>query len=220
MIDTKLARDRILGRIRQAQKHAPEATSTERAAIEGYLSAHPRGPQQHLVQDLVGQFIEQAERMSSSVERLSSSAEVAQAVRRYLDQHKVEPVVVVSEELEQLDWHHAGISSACRVIEDADLTAVTATFAAIADTGTLCFLSSRATPASNNLLPENHIVVLRESQLLPAMEDVFDRIRNERGELPRAVNFVSGPSRTGDIEQTIVLGAHGPYRVHVLLVAS
>jgi L-lactate dehydrogenase complex protein LldG len=43
-------------------------------------------------------------------------------------------------------------------------------------------------------------------------------IRSERGELPRAVNFISGPSRTGDIEQTIVLGAHGPYRVHVIVV--
>jgi len=36
--------------------------------------------------------------------------------------------------------------------------------------------------------------------------------------LPRATNFISGPSRTGDIEQTIVLGAHGPYRVHVILI--
>ena len=220
MIDTKQARDRILGRIRQAQGHAPQSTLAEREAVESYLASHPRGPQQHLVEDLVGQFMEQAQRMSSTVERLGSLAEIPAAVRRYLDQHKVEPAVVVTEELQALDWQQAGISSACRVIEDADLTAVTATFAAIADTGTLAFLSSRTTPASNNLLPENHIVVLRENQLVAAMEDVFDRIRAERGELPRALNFVSGPSRTGDIEQTIVLGAHGPYRVHVLLLAS
>jgi len=41
-----------------------------------------------------------------------------------------------------------------------------------------------------------------------------------RGQLPRATNLVSGPSRTGDIEQTIVLGAHGPYRVHVVIVGA
>jgi L-lactate dehydrogenase complex protein LldG len=51
-------------------------------------------------------------------------------------------------------------------------------------------------------------------------EDGFALARQERGELPRATNLVSGPSRTGDIEQTIVLGAHGPYRVHVLIVGA
>lgn len=50
------------------------------------------------------------------------------------------------------------------------------------------------------------------------MEDAFALAKSERGELPRATNFISGPSRTGDIEQTIVLGAHGPYRVHVILI--
>jgi len=54
------------------------------------------------------------------------------------------------------------------------------------------------------------------------MEAAFERLRSERGGvanmMPRAINMVSGPSRTGDIEQTIVLGAHGPYRVHLIIV--
>jgi L-lactate dehydrogenase complex protein LldG len=50
------------------------------------------------------------------------------------------------------------------------------------------------------------------------MEDAWDLLRREIGSMPRAVNFISGPSRTADIEQTVTLGAHGPYRVHVMLI--
>ena len=50
------------------------------------------------------------------------------------------------------------------------------------------------------------------------MEDAFALVRAEHPGMPRAVHLVSGPSRTGDIEQTIVLGAHGPFRVHVVVV--
>ena len=51
-------------------------------------------------------------------------------------------------------------------------------------------------------------------------EDAWDRLRAAEGEgrLPRTVNFITGPSRTGDIEQTIQMGAHGPRRLHVILV--
>ena len=55
-------------------------------------------------------------------------------------------------------------------------------------------------------------------RIVATMEEAFALLRAEHGKLPRAVNFISGPSRTGDIEQTIVLGAHGPCRVHLILV--
>ena len=65
--------------------------------------------------------------------------------------------------------------------------------------------------------------LIRTGAIVADMEEGFALLRHERGEgskLPRAVNFVSGPSRTGDIEQTVVLGAHGPYRVHLLVVGT
>jgi L-lactate dehydrogenase complex protein LldG len=72
-------------------------------------------------------------------------------------------------------------------------------------------------PTTLNFLPDTHIVVLRASRVVGPYEDGWARLR-EAGAMPRAVNFVSGPSRTADIEQTIQLGAHGPRRLHIVLV--
>jgi len=68
------------------------------------------------------------------------------------------------------------------------------------------------------LLPDTHVAIVRSERIVAGMEEAFALIRAELGAMPRAVNFVSGPSRTGDIEQTIVVGAHGPFRVHIVVV--
>ena len=67
-------------------------------------------------------------------------------------------------------------------------------------------------------MPDTHIAVLRADRVVSGMEEAYALVRRERGTMPRAVNLISGPSRTGDIEQTIVLGAHGPFRVHILVL--
>jgi L-lactate dehydrogenase complex protein LldG len=75
-----------------------------------------------------------------------------------------------------------------------------------------------------HLLPETHIALLRADRIVATMEDAFELMRRQEGGvermMPRAINMVSGPSRTGDIEQTIVLGAHGPYRVHIIMTST
>jgi L-lactate dehydrogenase complex protein LldG len=73
-------------------------------------------------------------------------------------------------------------------------------------------------PKTVALLPDTHICVLPKSRIVATMEDAFALVREEIGQPPRSMFFVSGPSRTADIEQTLVIGAHGPYRVHVVLV--
>ena len=99
---------------------------------------------------------------------------------------------------------------------------ITGAYCAIAETGTLMMLSGVATPGVTSLLPETHIAVLRVSRIVRGMEDAWALLRAERGAtaMPRAVNFISGPSRTADIEQTLVMGAHGPYRVHIILTGD
>ncbi|NJN40831.1 MAG: LUD domain-containing protein, partial [Gammaproteobacteria bacterium] len=96
-----------------------------------------------------------------------------------------------------------------------------ARFAGIAETGTLNGrLGPGEPPASTSLLPETHIAIVPADRLVKHMEDAWEGARAAAGPAPRAVNFISGPSRTGDIEQVIILGAHGPYRVHLILVGE
>ncbi len=99
-----------------------------------------------------------------------------------------------------------------------DRLGVTGCFCAIAETGTLVVLSGADTPTATVLLPDTHVAIVRAERVVRGMEEMFVLVRAECGSLPRAINMISGPSRTGDIEQTIVLGAHGPYRLHVIVV--
>jgi L-lactate dehydrogenase complex protein LldG len=82
----------------------------------------------------------------------------------------------------------------------------------------MVILTGTDAPTATALLPDTHVAVVSAQRIVDGMEEAFALIRRERGQLPRAVNLISGPSRTGDIEQTIVLGAHGPFRVHILVV--
>jgi L-lactate dehydrogenase complex protein LldG len=99
-----------------------------------------------------------------------------------------------------------------------DAVGVTIAFAGVAETGSLAVLGDAKTPNGLNFLPDTHIVLLPASRVVPTYEDVWALLRSEYGPLPRVVNFITGPSRTGDIEQTILLGAHGPRRLHIILL--
>jgi L-lactate dehydrogenase complex protein LldG len=104
-----------------------------------------------------------------------------------------------------------------RAARDTDPVGITGAFCAIAETGTLMTVTGPDMPATLSLLPETHVAVVRMSRIVPGMEEAWLLLRDELTEPPRAVTFISGPSRTADIEQTVTLGAHGPYRVHVIL---
>jgi L-lactate dehydrogenase complex protein LldG len=146
-------------------------------------------------------------------------AAVPDSAARYLRAHSLPLVAVCWAELAALDWRAAGIEIAVREARDTDLVGITGTFCAIAETGTLMTLSRPETPSTVSLLPETHIAVVRKSRVVRGMEEAWRLMRDEVGQPPRAVNFISGPSRTADIEQTVTLGAHGPYRVHVILTS-
>jgi L-lactate dehydrogenase complex protein LldG len=228
-LDTSKARTAILHRIRTSQHRRAGVSTIETAQIDDYLARHPAGPLPAPVADLKVRFRTMAERMASSVDEVEHLTDAPPAAARYLSSHGLGSHAVVWPALADLDWAAAGIDADARApkrdeSEGADLVGITGCFCALAETGTLVLLSGPETHASTHLLPETHIAIVSASRIVATMEDAFELLRRERGGvdamMPRAINMVSGPSRTGDIEQTIVLGAHGPYRVHVIIVTT
>jgi L-lactate dehydrogenase complex protein LldG len=212
------ARDNILNRIRAAQGRSGTPGVQERDAISAHLKAHPPGPRPQSGWEPVARFSERALTLSTTVDRVGAIGDVPLAVARYLHQNQLPFNAVCWPELAELEWQAAGIKLEARAAQSSDLVGITGAYCAIAETGTLLLLSGPRTPAETSLLPETHIAVVRTSRIVRGMEDAWSLLRTEHGALPRAVNFISGPSRTADIEQTLVLGAHGPYRVHLVLI--
>jgi L-lactate dehydrogenase complex protein LldG len=214
------ARDRIIARIRSARRSQGEPSPVVRSAVERYLAQHPQGPRPRSDWDPLARFRERATSLSSTVEVVGRMDQVPGAVAQYLAGSGLPREAVCWPGLAGLDWGGAGLAVEARPARGDDLVGITGAFCAIAETGTLMLLSGPETPAAASLLPETHVAVVPAGRIVRAMEDGWALARAERTKLPRAVNFVSGPSRTADIEQTINLGAHGPYRVHILIVAA
>ena len=210
------AREKILGKIRNAQIHAA-ASATASETISSYLALHPRGPLPPQPDNLLACFKERALKLSSDVLETDNVGEVPVLLANYLSERKLPMTGVCWPSLAGLPWSAASLEMQPRPAKNQDLVGVTSAFCAIAETGTLMMLSGAATPATTSLLPETHVAVLNPGRIVATMEDAWDLMRKEYKQPPRAVNFISGPSRTADIEQTVTLGAHGPYRVLIIL---
>ncbi|HXX12380.1 MAG TPA: lactate utilization protein C [Burkholderiales bacterium] len=215
------ARDRILARVRLALDRASETAQSESAAtVRDRLRNRPRGPLPAMNWDLVPRFRERCFSSSSTVDEIARLDQVPHAVARYLAGNALPSACVCWPELAPLEWTAAGLQVEARPATGDDSTGISGVFCAIAETGTLMLLSGAENYATTSLLPDTHIAVVPATRIVRSMEDAWDLLRSERGALPRQVTFVSGPSRTGDIEMTLVLGIHGPYRVHVIVVGG
>jgi L-lactate dehydrogenase complex protein LldG len=221
-------RDAVLGGLRRALKRGAEAAdAAARQAVEERLDQAPRGPLPARAQippaAQVDLFEAMAVEQAASVTRIPSLDQVPAALADYLKSANLAPKVRLapSPELEGLPWDSQPLLEVeTGRAQGSDQVSLTGAVAGIAETGTLLLASGPEAPTTLNFLPDNHVVVLEASQIVGAYEDALDRLRESQGPgcLPRAVNFITGPSRSADIEQTIQLGAHGPRRLHVLLV--
>jgi L-lactate dehydrogenase complex protein LldG len=223
------ARDDILGGIRRALGRGPPTADADSALAER-VAAHRRNLIPARAAALaaparVELFVEMAEAVQTTVRRVAFDAEVPEEVARYLAAENLPAELVMAPDpvLDSLPWAARPLLQIRRgKAEAGDTVSLTPCLAAIAETGTLMLTSGPETPTTLNFLPDTHIVMLRASQVVGVYEDGWDLLRSRPGDgpqaLPRTVNFITGPSRTGDIEQRIELGAHGPRRLHVILV--
>jgi L-lactate dehydrogenase complex protein LldG len=101
-----------------------------------------------------------------------------------------------------------------------DLVGLSYAFGAVAESGTLMLLSGADNPTTLNFLPDTHVVLVSAADVAGDYETLWERLRERFGEgiMPRTVNLITGPSRSADIGQTLILGAHGPRRLHVIVV--
>jgi L-lactate dehydrogenase complex protein LldG len=219
------ARLQVLDGIRRSLRRG-ELTGAAREAAEQRLKVPPPGPvvaRARLPQpDKVALFCQWAEANNATVARLAP-ADVPGEVVAYLARNNLPAMAAMapSPQLDCYGWSSEPMLSLRRGRgEGGDQVSITGAFAAIAETGTLVMTSGPDHPVTLNLLPDTHIVVLREGDIVSGYEEVWAKLRARYGKnaMPRTVNTITGPSRTGDIEQTIELGAHGPRRVHIIVV--
>lgn len=171
---------------------------------------------------LLERFIEHAEASAATVSVVSSNV-LNEEIENFLRKHNL-PMQLICGPDERLE--KAKTSELIEYDEGpsdgSHLAGLSHAEMGIAETGTLSVLSGKENPTTNNFLPENHIVMVDEKDLAANYEDLWDRIRTKYGdnEMPRTVNLITGPSRSGDIEQKLILGAHGPVRLHIIVVKS
>jgi L-lactate dehydrogenase complex protein LldG len=220
------SRDYILGRIRWSLGRG----SYEKEPTQGLID-RLETPKANLIPkrgqgDLKTQcatFVKMAKEVNTTVSRLKSMAGVPRAAAKYLKEAGLDLKIRIAphDELQALDW--SGMEASFGPTAGDDLNGLVMAFAGVAETGSLALLSGPQSPTTLNFLPDNHIIVLKESDLVGDYEAVYARMRRESNStqfMPRAMNWVSGPSRTADIEQTLLLGAHGPRKLHILLVGD
>lgn len=225
-----MTKDAILGAIRRGLRRGP-LPADQAAMLEGRLARHPR----HLIParsrlprpEQVALFIRNVEKEFGTVARIPDPSAVPDAVVEYLAAQNLPARIVVAPhpEFDAIDWSSRPLlEREARRARDGDLVSLQHGWAGVAETGTIFLPSDAARPTTLNLLPETEIVALWASRIVGAYEEAWDRLREERqdpitgGFMPRNLMLVTGPSRSADIEQTLELGAHGPRRLHVLLI--
>lgn len=197
-----------------------EILSTIRARKRKTAAEHPAAYMVPTLPDeRVRVFAKRAGLANAVVREIDSLADVPMAVAEFLRERNMEAAVHLPPDpaMQRLGWDATPGLELRTAPPGPDSAALNFAPFAIAETGTLVYASSTERPASWHFRPGFEIAVLKASDIENRLEDVMVRLK-AAGALPHTVNLVTGPSRTGDIEQTLELGAHGPKALAILIV--
>ncbi len=198
------AREKILSKIKGSAK-------------SGLANARPTLIRPVINHDHRAQFREKLELgggVLSSVENYNAAASL---ITDFLSEQQLPKKLRLAPALQHMRWDDQ-VEISYGKSDGNDLVSVTPAFCAIAETGSVVLLSSPNSPTSLNYLPDVHFVIVDASQLLPHIEDVWVKLRKQKT-IPRAINIITGPSKTADVEQTLQIGAHGPRQLRVIFVS-
>jgi L-lactate dehydrogenase complex protein LldG len=222
------ARDLIFGSIRRSLGVSGKE-ATRRKAVADRLAQHPTGivpaRGQLPAQERLALFRTMVEAANGSVEEIADAADVPSAIAALLRRHNL-PMAVkrgADPRLAALPWERERTLEVSVGRSDGkDLVALSHAFGAAAESGTLMLVSGADNPTTLNFLPDTHIVLVDAKDVAGDYETLWRKLRAVFGDglMPRTVNLITGPSRSADIEQTLILGAHGPRRLHVIVVGE
>lgn len=231
------ARSQILAGIRKSLGR-DAADATRGNPLEARLAARGRGPIPARTQGLdhaglVDRFEKQAREVACSMTRVRSLDDVPAELTRYLKSQNLPSQIEMAPDptLDRVPWKNAPMLEIARGKPSGkEGVGVTSALAGVAETGTLMIPSGPTMPSTMNFLPDTHVVVMPASRVVGPLEDAWAKLRASLDipdgsaigaaatKMPRTVNLITGPSRTGDIEQKIEMGAHGPRRLHLIVV--
>jgi len=215
-MSTGAARARILGRLRDTLNG--DRAGDWRAELERRFTQVPQLIRPKLPDDLQACFTEKLTLSGGTFEQLDTGDGVPAAIARFLRRQGLPMRIRVAPALQGTGWGDR-LEVSYGTTRGDDLVSVTPAFCAVAETGSVVLLSSDASPTLLNFLPDVHIVVVETTQLVSHYEDVWEKLR-ALAAIPRSVNFITGPSKTADVEQTLQIGAHGPRCLHVVLIGK
>ncbi|MGD9667675.1 MAG: lactate utilization protein C [Hyphomicrobiaceae bacterium] len=220
------ARSAILRRIRASlDAKADDAARTQ--AAEERIAAHAR---QLVPARAKGATNEQAALFRSFLEgQLATVVEVAEArsvpvaVHAYLTGNGLRPSVRLGGDprLTAMPWEGAtGLETLQGAGAPDDPNGLSFALCGIAETGTLLIAAGADNPVTLAFLPPTHIIIVERGTIVGSYEEAIDKVRQAFGPtgMPRTLNYISGPSRTADIGGKIVIGAHGPRNLCVMIV--